>query len=465
MDFDVIVIGSGPGGYVAAIRAGQLGLKTACVEKYATLGGTCLNVGCIPSKALLQSSEHYQKARKDFDIHGIEFGSLHLRLDRMLAHKAEVVHQLTQGVVGLLKKNRVTSIQGQGLLLGKGRVRVATERKTQTISGKHIILATGSKPVELPFLKFDHQRIVSSTGALSFETVPNRLTVIGAGVIGLELGSVWARLGAEVTVIEFMDRILPPMDGDISKEMLKILRRQGLKFHLATAVTGWENNAKQLVLHAKEQKQAKEIKLETDKVLVAVGRRPYTDGLGLEKVGIETDKQGRIPIDDLFRTSAEGIYAIGDVVRGLMLAHKAEEEGVALAEILAGQAGHVNYAVIPNIVYTWPEVASVGKTEAEIKEANIPFRVGKFSFKANARARCMGENKGFVKILAHQRSDRILGVHMVGPNASELIQEAVVAMEYAASAEDLARTVHGHPTLSEALKEAALAVDGRPIHG
>ena len=465
MNYDVIVIGSGPGGYVAAIRAAQLGFKTACVEKYPTHGGTCLNVGCIPSKALLQSSELYETSRHGFSKHGIRVDGIQLDLKQMLARKDEVVAGLTQGVGGLLKKNGVAALQGVGKLLGGGKVAVApTEGEPTVIEGRHIILATGSKPVELPFLKFDKRDVVSSTEALSFEEVPQRLVVIGGGVIGLELGSVWSRLGSRVTVIEFMDRILPPMDRDVSKAIKKILSRQGLTFQLDTGVTGMERAEDgSLLVNAKHKKGA-EMTFEADKVLVAVGRRAYTAGLDLERVGVTLDKQGRIEIDAHFRTGVEGIYAIGDVVHGPMLAHKAEEEGVALVEMLAGKAGHVNYNAIPNIVYTWPEVASVAQTEQELIDAEIPYQVGMFPLKANARARCMDATDGFVKILAHRDTDRILGVHVVAANASELIAEAVLAIEYSASAEDLARTVHGHPTLSEALKEAALAVDKRPIH-
>ena len=461
MNVDVCVIGAGPGGYVAAIRAAQLGLTVACVEKYPTLGGTCLNVGCMPSKALLQSSEHYHQAAHEFAEHGIEVAPK-LHLDKMLARKRSVVENLTKGVDGLLKKNKVARLEGVGRLLGDGKVEVKGKDDV-VVTAKHIILATGSKPTELPFLKFDDTVIVSSTGALSFDKVPEHLVVVGGGVIGLELGSVWMRLGAKVTVVEYMDRLLPTMDAGVGKEMKRVLGRQGMNFHLNTGVTGAEIKDGKAVLTAKDKK-GKELTLEADKVLVCVGRRAYTRDLGLEAVGVATDKAGRVEIDDHFRTSVPGVYAIGDVVRGAMLAHKAEDEGIACVEMIAGKAGHVNYDAIPGIVYTWPEVAAVGKTEEELKEAGTPFRVGKFSFKANSRARCMGSDNGFVKILAHEDTDRILGVHIVGPSASELIAEAVLALEYAASAEDLARTVHGHPTLSEAVREAALDVDGRAIH-
>jgi len=463
MDFDVIVIGSGPGGYVCAIRAAQLGLRTACIEKYSTFGGTCLNVGCIPSKAMLHSSESFHQATHQFAEHGIELDGVRLNLAQMLGRKDKVVQSLTQGVAGLLKKNKVTAYQGLARLLGDGKVEVqGPTGENQTLTAKHIVLATGSKPVELPFLPFG-DRVVSSTGALSFQEVPEHLVVVGGGVIGLELGSVWLRLGAKVTVVEFMDRILPPMDAAVSKEMTRLLKRQGMKFHTKTKVTGADVNEDKVVLKA-EDAQGNALNWEADKVLVSVGRKPFTKGLGVENAGVTVDERGRIVTDDHFRTSADGIYAIGDVTKGLMLAHKAEEEGVALAELLAGKAGHVNYDVIPNIVYTWPEVASVGKTEEELKAEAVPYRSGKFSFKPNSRARCMDTNDGFVKILAHEETDQLLGAHMVGPSVSELIQEVVAIMEFSGSAEDLARTVHGHPTLSESVKEAALAVDRRAIH-
>ena len=463
MDYDVIVIGSGPGGYVAAIRAAQLGLKTACVEKYPTLGGTCLNVGCIPSKAMLHASERYHEATSSFAGMGIEVDGITLNLAAMLQRKEKIVTTLTKGVAGLLNKNKVTTLQGSANLAGEGKVNITGEGDIQTISGKHIIIATGSKPTELPFLKFDQKYVVDSTGALAFEKVPERLLVVGGGVIGLELGSVWARLGSQVTVVEFLDRVLPPMDGAISREMKKLLTRQGLKFHLNTGVTGAEVTDGKVVATAKN-KQDKELQIEADKVLVAVGRKPYTQGLGLEQAGVTCDKHGFIQVAEHFQTSAAGVYAIGDVIGGLMLAHKAEDEGIACVEHIAGHAGHVNYEAIPNIVYTWPEVASVGKTEEELKEAGIPYNTGQFPFKANSRARCNDSGDGFVKILAHEKTDRILGVHMVGPSVSEIISEAVTAMEFSASAEDLARTTHGHPTLTEAIKEAALAVADRPIH-
>jgi len=459
MEFDVIVIGSGPGGYVSAIRAAQLGMKTAIIERYPTLGGTCLNVGCIPSKALLQSSELFHEASTSFTNHGIGIEKVSLDLEKMMARKSDVVKGLTEGVAYLMKKNEITVFHGHGKLCGEGKVEVKGE-ETRTIEGTHIILATGSKPIELPFLPYDDD-VVSSTGALAFDAVPEHLLVVGGGVIGLELGSVWSRLGAKVTVIEFMDRILPPMDADVSKEMKRALTRQGLKFHLSTKVTGAKRVDDGKLEITAENKKGKTLSFTVDKVLVSVGRKPYTEGLGLENAGIDTDDRGFIPTDAHLATKAKGIYAIGDVVGGLMLAHKAEDEGVALVERLAGKGGHMNYDAVPNIVYTWPEVASVGKTEAELKEAGIPYRVGTFPMKASSRGRCADQTTGMVKIIAHEETDRILGAHIVAANASELIAEAVLAVEYEASAEDLARTVHGHPTLSEAIREAALAVDGR----
>ncbi len=460
MDFDVIVIGAGPGGYVAAIRAAQLGFKTACIEKYATLGGTCLNVGCIPSKALLHSSELYHQATSKLANHGVVVDDVKLDLEKMLARKDSVVENLTKGVSGLLKKNEVVELHGKARLLGDGKVEISGDDK-RVISGKHIVIATGSKPVELPFLKFDKKDIISSTEALSLDSVPEHMVVVGGGVIGLELGSVWLRLGAKVTVVEFMDRILPPMDSAVSKEMKRILGRQGMKFHLSTKVTGASRKGDKIVLTAVDKKD-KELSFEADKVLVSVGRRPYADGLGLEDLGIQRDKAGRIDVDDHFQTNVKGIYAIGDIIAGPMLAHKAEEEGIALVEILAGKAGHVNYETVPNVVYTWPEVGAVGKTEEELE--GLPLKIGKFSSKANSRARCTGENDGTVKVIAHAETDRLLGVHIVGPSASELVQEAVAVMEFMGSAEDLARPFHGHPTLSEAVKEAALDVEKRAIH-
>lgn len=463
MDYDVVVIGAGPGGYVAAIRAAQLGLKTACIEKDKTLGGTCLNVGCIPSKTLLHASELFHAASSSMKTYGVEAESVRLNLKKMMAQKQKVVKMLTTGVAGLFKKNQITSIQGTAVLKGSGKVSVTGEGDAQELTAKHIIVATGSTPAQLPFLKIDEDKVISSTGALSLSSVPQSLLVVGAGIIGLELGSVWSRLGAHVTVVEFLDRVAVTMDGEVSRELKKIFTRQGLKLHVSTKITQAEVGADAVTLKATDE-NGEELTFEAEKVLVAVGRKPFTDGLGCDAIGLARDELGRIIVDEKFCTNLAGIYAIGDVTPGPMLAHKAEEEGVALAELIAGKSGHVNYGVIPSVLYTQPEAAMVGKTEEELKKDEIGYRVGKFSFRANSRARCVDDLDGFVKILADERSDQILGVHIIGPHAGELIQEAVVAMEYMASAEDLARTVHGHPTFSEAVKEAALAVDGRAIH-
>jgi len=463
MDFDVLIIGGGPGGYVAAIRSAQLGMKTACVEMRSSLGGTCLNVGCIPSKALLDSSEHYADAKKKFAIHGVEIKELKLNLPQMMSRKTDVVNSLTQGIAGLFKKNGITSINGKAKLIGPGKIEVETEDGALIVKAKHIVIATGSVPANLPFIKVDEKQIVSSTGALSFEQVPKHLIVIGGGAIGLELGSVWLRLGAKVTVIEFMDRLAPLMDKQVSRELKRVLGKQGMIFHLKTKVTACDVSEDTIRLSAKNKNGAS-VEFEADKVLVAIGRNPFHEGLGLEKAGVNIDARGFIPVDKGFQTNLPGIYAIGDVIGGVMLAHKAEDEGIALAENLAGKAGHINYDVIPSIIYTWPEVATVGKSEEDLKEENTPYRSGQFSFKASARARCMEDTDGFVKILAHKETDRVLGVHIVGPRASDLIGEAVVAMEYQASSEDIARIIHAHPTLSEPIKEAAMAVEKRAIH-
>lgn len=456
--FDLIVIGAGPGGYVASIRAAQLGLKVACVEKRKTLGGTCLNVGCIPSKALLQSSENFANARDHFGDHGIEAKGLKFDLTKMMSRKSDIVDNLTKGIDGLFKKNKVTRIDGEAKIVDTGKVEVAGK----VYEAKNILLATGSESTPLPFLPYDEKRIVSSTGALALEKVPKHLIVVGGGVIGLELGSVYLRLGSKVSVVEFQDVILPGMEIEVSKTMQKVLKKQGMEFYLGTGVTGAKVLSKTIKVQAKNKKD-EEIELEGDIVLVSIGRRAYTEELGLDSVGVISER-GRIVINDNFETNIPGIYAIGDIVDGPMLAHKAEEEGVAAAEIIAGGHGHVNYLEIPGIVYTWPEVASVGLTTEECKEAGLPIKTGKYPFMANPRARCMGEKDGFVKVIAHKETDRVLGVHIVGPNASELIAEAVTAMAYEASAEDIARICHGHPTLAEALKEAALGVDGRAIH-
>ena len=463
--FDVVVIGGGPGGYVCAIRAAQLGFKTACVEKRGSLGGTCLNVGCIPSKALLQASEKYEEAQHGLAAMGIKAGKVALDLKAMLSHKDKVVGDLTKGVEFLFKKNKIAYLKGTGTIKGSGTLTVTdADGKVQEVAAKHIIIATGSDHMPLPGVEIDEKRIVSSTGALELDKVPGHLVVIGGGYIGLEMGSVWLRLGAKVTVVEFLDRIVPGMDGEVGKAFQRILKKQGMDFRLSTKVTGAKANAKGVALTLEPAKGGEAEAMKADIVLVAIGRRPYTEGLGLSEAGVAIDNAGRITIDDHFRTNVAGIYAIGDAVAGPMLAHKAEEEGVALAEILAGQAGHVNYETVPGIVYTWPEVAAVGKTEEQLKEAGIAYKVGKFPFTANSRARANLSTDGFVKILADAETDRILGAHIIGPDAGNLIHEVVVNMEFRGSAEDLARTFHGHPTLNEAVKEAALAVEGRPIH-
>lgn len=458
MEFDVIVIGAGPGGYVCAIRAAQNGLKVACVEKRKTLGGTCLNVGCIPSKALLQSSEHFAHARDHFDEHGIEAGEIQPNLSKMMSRKSGIVEGLTKGIEGLFGKNDVTRLEGNAKVIDATTVEIDGEAH----KAKKIVLATGSEPTPLPFLPFDETKVVSSTGALALDRIPDHLIVIGGGVIGLELGSVYRRLGSKVSVVEFFDVILPGMEKEVSKTMQKVLKGQGMEFYLSHKVTTSEFTETGVKVSA-ENSKGETLELEGDVVLVSIGRRPYTEGLGLEDLGVATER-GRVLVDDHFETNVPGIYAIGDIIDGPMLAHKAEEEGVALADILAGKHGHVNYLEIPGIVYTWPEVASVGLTTDECKEAGFPIKSGKYPFLANPRARCMGEKDGFVKVIAHAETDRVLGVHIVGPSASELIAEAVTAMAFEASAEDIATICHGHPTLSEAMKEAALATDGRAIH-
>ena len=459
-NFDLIVIGSGPGGYVCAIRAAQLGMKVACVEKRATLGGTCLNIGCIPSKALLQSSENYEELTHGFKDHGINVEGISLDLARMQARKGEVVTANTKGIEFLFKKNKITWLKGEAKFTGPNAIEVAGEAYT----AKHIVIATGSDSVPLKGVEVDEKRIVTSTGALELDKVPGHIVVIGGGGIGLELGSVWRRLGAEVTVVEFLDRITPGLDNEISKAFQQILTKQGFKFKLGHKVTGATVNGEQVTLTVEPAKGGDAETITADIVLLSIGRYAYTAGLNLEAAGVATDERGRVKVDAHFTTNVPGVYAIGDVIAGPMLAHKAEEEGVALAETLAGQRGHVNYGAIPSVVYTWPEVAAVGQTEEELKEAGMAYKVGKFPFMANGRARAMGAMDGFVKLLADQETDKLLGAHIVGPDAGALIAECVTAIEFGASAEDVARICHAHPTLSEVVKEAALAVDGRPIH-
>ena len=464
-NFDLIVIGAGPGGYVAAIRAAQLGLNVACIDKRKSLGGTCLNIGCIPSKALLQSSEHYEHAQHGLAAHGVKVGKVSFDLDAMMGHKNKVVEDNTKGIEFLFKKNKVTSFHGTARITSATEVDVTSENgDSQTLKTGAILIATGSDSTPLPGLEIDEKQIVTSTGALTLASVPKHLVVVGAGYIGLEMGSVWARLGANVTVIEFLDRITPGMDGEVAKAFQKILEAQGMTFRLGTKVTGAETLKTKVKLSVEAASGGETETIECDTVLVSIGRRPYTNQLGLDEAGITTDERGFIEIDANFQTNVEGIFAIGDCVPGPMLAHKAEDEGVAAAEIIAGETGHVNYDVIPGIVYTWPEVASVGKTEEQLKDDGADYRVGKFPFSANGRARAANETDGFVKLLADSKTDRLLGAHIIGPDAGTLIHEIVVGMEFGASAEDIARTCHGHPTLSEAVKEAALAVDGRTIH-
>ena len=458
--FDVIVIGAGPGGYVCALRAAQLGLKVACVEKRATLGGTCLNIGCIPSKALLQSSENFEEATHGFKDHGIVVESVKLDLARMQARKGEVVSANVKGVEFLFKKNKVTWLKGEGRIAGPGKVTVdGTEYEA-----KSIVIATGSESIPLPGLEVDERTIVSSTGALEMDKVPGHLVVIGGGYIGLELGSVWLRLGAKVTVVEFLDKLVASMDNEIGKTFERVLGKQGMKFRLKTKVTAAEATSSGVKLTLEPAAGGPAETLEADVVLVAIGRRPYYEGLGIEAAGVALDERKRIKIDAHYATNVPGIYAIGDIVTGPMLAHKAEEEGVAVAEILAGQAGHVNYSVIPGVVYTWPEVASIGATEEMLKAEGRAYNVGKFPFTANGRARAMGSTDGFVKILADKSTDEILGAHIIGPDAGTLIAEIATAMEFGASSEDVARTCHAHPSLNEAVKEAAMAVEGRALH-
>ncbi len=466
--YGLIVIGSGPGGYVCAIRAAQLGLKTAVVEKRATFGGTCLNVGCIPSKAMLNASELYEEATHKFGEMGIKVGKPSVDLAAMLKYKQQGVDGNVKGVDYLFKKNKIDTFRGLGRIAAPGRVEVKGEDgKTQVLDAKAIVIATGSDVARLNGIAFDEKRIVSSTGALELDSVPKKLVIVGAGIIGLELGSVWRRLGAEVTIVEFLDHILPGIDSEVARQFHRMLQKQGLAFKLSSKVTAVDTSGKLLKVKVEPAAAGAAGAAETldaDVVLVAIGRVPYTEGLGLEALGVKKDNRGRVLVDAHFATNVPGIYAIGDVIAGPMLAHKAEEEGVAVAEILAGRAGHVNYDVIPNVVYTYPEIASVGKTEEELKAAGIAYRVGKFPFTANARAKVNLTTDGFVKIIADAATDRVLGVHILGPDAGNMIGEAAVAMEFGASSEDIARTCHAHPTLTEAIKEAALAVDKRAIN-
>ena len=466
MPYDLIVIGTGPGGYVCAIRAAQLGLKTAVVEKNATFGGTCLNVGCIPSKAMLHASELYEEAGHNFAQMGIKVGKPSVDLAALLKYKQQNVDSNVKGVDFLFKKNKIETFHGAGRIVAPGKVEVkGADGKTQTLETKNIVIATGSDVARLNGIDIDEKRIVSSTGALDLAKVPEKLLVVGAGIIGLELGSVWRRLGAQVTIVEFLDHILPGIDGEVARQFHRMLQKQGVVFKLSSKVTAVDTSGKQLKVKVEPAAGGGAAEtMEADVVLVAIGRVPYTEGLGLEAAGVKKDNRGRVIVDPHYRTSVAGIYAIGDVIAGPMLAHKGEEEGVAAAEIIAGQAGHVNYDVIPNVVYTSPEIASVGKTEEELKAANVAYQVGKFPFSANARARANLATEGFVKILADAKTDRVLGVHILGPDAETMIAEAAMAMEFGASSEDIARTCHAHPTLSEAMKEAALAVAKRAIN-
>ncbi len=463
-NFDLVVIGGGPGGYVCAIRAAQLGLKTACVESRGALGGTCLNVGCIPSKSLLNLSENFNKAKKDFNKQGIEIEGIKLNIEKMMSNKNKSIQVLTKGVEFLFKKNKVSYIKGKGVLFSKNDVVVYDNNKKNNYKAKNIVIATGSEVTSLPGIQIDEKNIISSTGALSLNKVPKKLAVIGGGYIGLEMGSVWSRLGSEVTVIEYLDYITPGMDREISDEFKKILTKQGINFKMGSKVNSVKNTSGGVSINYNNVKSSKSETLEFDKVLVSVGRKPYTEGLNLSKVGVKKDKKGRIEVNKKLQTSIENIYAIGDVIKGPMLAHKAEEEGIAVAEILAGQAGHVNYDVIPGVIYTSPEVATVGKTEEQLKNEKKSYKVGKFPFLANSRAKVNNETEGFVKILADSKTDKVLGVHIIGPHCGDMIAEMALAMEFGASAEDIARTCHAHPTHTEAIKEAALAVDKRPIH-
>ena len=463
-NFDVTIIGSGPGGYVSAIRCAQLGLKTALIEKYDTLGGTCLNVGCIPSKALLDSSEHFHNAQKNFEEHGISLDNLKVDVNKMIERKNKVVDTTTKGIDFLMDKNKVTVFHGLGTLKDKTHISIATAEGDVEIESKNIIIATGSKPANLPFIELDKERVITSTEALNLKEVPKHMIVIGGGVIGLELGSVYKRLGADVTVVEFMDKIVPGMDGAVSKELLKVMKKQKMKFNLSSKVTKVERKGDEVEVTFENKKGDLET-ITGDYCLVAIGRKPYTEGLGLENAGVEVDERGRIKVDDHLKTNVNNIYAIGDVIRGAMLAHKAEEEGILVAEQLVGQKPHIDYNLIPGVVYTWPEAAGVGKTEEQLKEEGVEYKSGQFSVRALGRARASGDIDGMVKVLSDAKTDEVLGVHMVSARAADMIAEAVTAMEFRASAEDIARISHAHPTYMEAVKEAALdATDKRAIH-
>ena len=460
--FDVTIIGGGPGGYVCAIRSSQLGLKTACIESRGTLGGTCLNIGCIPSKSLLNLSENFHKA-KNFEKLGIETGEIKLNLEKMMKNKDKAVTVLTKGVEFLFKKNKVTYFKGTGSFKNQNQISIINNKEETTIETKNTIISTGSEPVSLRGIEFDEEKILSSTGALSISKLPKKMVVVGGGYIGLEMGSVWSRLGTEVQVIEFLDHITPGMDKEISTEFMKILKKQGIKFELKTKVEKITKSKNGVIIET-FSKEGNKNKFEADVVLISVGRRPYTKNLNLEKIGVELDKRGSVKVNKNFQTNIKNIYAIGDVIEGPMLAHKAEEEGIAVAELIFGQSGHVNYDTIPSVVYTSPEVASIGKTEEQLKKNKINYKIGKFPFFANSRAKTIDESEGFVKILADSTTDKVLGVHIIGQHAGEMIAEMSVAMEFGASSEDIARTCHAHPTFSEAIKEAALSVEKRQIH-
>jgi dihydrolipoamide dehydrogenase len=464
MKYDVTIIGSGPGGYVAAIRCAQLGMKTAIIEKYNTLGGTCLNVGCIPSKALLDSSEHYFNARTHFAEHGIEVSGLKLNLKQMIARKSEVVNQTVSGIDFLMKKNKIDVYHGLGSFINKNTVLVKSEKEEIQVETEKVIIATGSKPASLPFIKLDKKRVITSTEALELKTVPKHMIVIGGGVIGVELGSVFARLGAKVSVVEFLDSLIPTMDKTMGKELQKVLKKGGFDMYLKHKVTAVEAKGANVTVTAENEK-GETVELNGDYCLVSIGRKPYTEGLGLENAGVKLNERGQIDVDAHLKTNIDNIYAIGDVVKGAMLAHKAEEEGVFVAESIAGQKPHINYLLIPGVVYTWPEVASVGYTEEQLKELGITYKTGSFPFKASGRARASMDTDGLIKVLAHKYTDEILGVHMIGPRAADMIAEAVVAMEFRASAEDIARISHAHPTFTESFREACLAATGnRALH-